>query len=71
MKEFLKEMLSSRAAASFGRAGAFMIVTVNLINCTYLAFKTGAMVDIPLQWAGLATLLFATTKFSPEATKAQ
>lgn len=65
MRKFMLSMLSDGAAVSFGRAGAFFIVTTWLIICTYLAFKSGATVDIPLQWAGLAALLFGTTKFAP------
>lgn len=62
MKEFLRSMLSTKTSVSFGRAGAFVIVTVNLMLCVYLTITKEIVMDIPLQWAGLATLLFGITK---------
>lgn len=59
---FLKTMLSNSQAASFGRAGACVIVTVWLVLCVWLTIKLSTAVDIPLQWAGLAAALFGATK---------
>lgn len=59
---FLRTMLSNSQAASFGRAGACVIVIVWLVLCAWLTTKLGTSVDIPVQWAALAGALFGATK---------
>jgi hypothetical protein len=66
---YFQRMLSNSKDASFGRIGSCAIVTTFLGVCSYLSVKNNLVVDIPLQWAGLATLLYATTKASETFNK--
>lgn len=66
---YLKTMLSNNQAASFGRAGSFVIASVWLIICVVLTVQTQTAVDIPIQWAYLAGALFGATKL-PEVVGA-
>lgn len=58
----MKELLTDSNQVSFGRSGAFVIITTQLILCFVLSIIKQASIDIPIQWAGLAAMLFGITK---------
>lgn len=66
---YIAKVLDSKESASFGRLGSCAIITVWLIICGYLAFTKQQTIDIPLQWAGLAIMLFGVAKVGEVVTK--
>lgn len=68
MRKYITSMFSDDNSVSFARAGASVIILVNLVLCTYLALVKQSVVDIPIQWAGLVALMYGINKFSPAKT---
>jgi hypothetical protein len=55
-------ILSDSDKASFGRIGACVILITWLITCVILTYIDRKPSDIPIQWAGLAAVLFGVSK---------
>jgi hypothetical protein len=66
---FVQYLISDSSQVSFGRFGACAIVTTWLVICGYISIVKTAVIDIPLQWAGLATLLYGIAKAGETSQK--
>ncbi len=63
---YFQKLMSQSNDASWGRMGCFAIVTVWLIICvmTVILRHDHVAPDIPIQWAGLAAVLYGTAKIA-------
>lgn len=60
--DYIKGMLSSTQPQSFARGSCAFIIYFKVCESLYIVSKTSAIPDIPLQWAGLITLLYGASK---------